>query len=234
MISTLRQNFQSDSANTYYITGAPQCPIPEPNMGIIIGNATFDYLWMQFYNNNNYTYPCALPFNGNAAFNYDQWVNFTATTPSKDAKLFIGVPASPDAANGTPAGATYYITPAQLSQLIGQYGTADRFGGIMMWSAGFSDANVNDGCNYAQEAHAILANGQPCGGGGGSAPPTTSTTTTTPPTGKPTTTTSTTTTTSGGSSPTGAAGAYDQVSTDALSRKLVAVLPVDPANLVRK
>ena len=29
MISTLRSNFASDSANTYYITGAPQCPIPE-------------------------------------------------------------------------------------------------------------------------------------------------------------------------------------------------------------
>jgi len=32
MISTLRSNFASDPANTYYITGAPQCPIPEPNM----------------------------------------------------------------------------------------------------------------------------------------------------------------------------------------------------------
>lgn len=69
MIATLRENFATDPENTYYITGAPQCPIPEPNMGIIIGNATFDYLWIQFYNNNNYTYPCALPFNGNAAFN---------------------------------------------------------------------------------------------------------------------------------------------------------------------
>lgn len=31
MISTLRSNFASDSSKTYYITGAPQCPIPEPN-----------------------------------------------------------------------------------------------------------------------------------------------------------------------------------------------------------
>lgn len=69
MISVLRDNFATDPDNAYYITGAPQCPIPEPNMGIIIGNATFDYLFIQFYNNNNYTYPCALPFNGNAAFN---------------------------------------------------------------------------------------------------------------------------------------------------------------------
>lgn len=70
MISTLRDNFATDPDNTYYITGAPQCPIPEPNMGVIIGNATFDYLWVQWYNNNNYSAdPCALPFNGNAPFN---------------------------------------------------------------------------------------------------------------------------------------------------------------------
>lgn len=55
MISTLRDNFKSDSSNTYYITGAPQCPIPEPNMGVVIDNAQFDYIWPQFYNNNNYT-----------------------------------------------------------------------------------------------------------------------------------------------------------------------------------
>lgn len=70
MIATLRENFLSDPDHTYYITGAPQCPIPEPNMGVIIGNATFDYLWVQWYNNNNYSVdPCALPFNGNAPFN---------------------------------------------------------------------------------------------------------------------------------------------------------------------
>ena len=51
MISTLRSNFKSDSSNTYYITGAPQCPIPEPNMNEIITAAQFDYLWVQFYNN---------------------------------------------------------------------------------------------------------------------------------------------------------------------------------------
>jgi chitinase len=32
LISKLRSNFASDFSNTYYITGAPQCPIPEPNM----------------------------------------------------------------------------------------------------------------------------------------------------------------------------------------------------------
>ena len=38
IISTLRSNFASDPDNTYYITYGPQCPIPEPNIGVVIGN----------------------------------------------------------------------------------------------------------------------------------------------------------------------------------------------------
>ncbi|KAI0409696.1 putative endochitinase CHI2 [Xylaria palmicola] len=190
MISTLRESFKSDSKNQYYITGAPQCPIPEPNMGVLIDKAQFDYLWPQFYNNNNYTYPCALPINGNAPFNYDKWLSYTAGTPSKDAKIFVGVPAAPLGANGSPNGETYYATPDQLASIVGDIKGESRFGGIMMWSAGFSDSNVNDGCNYAQQARAILDNGSPCGGGSGGGsggnPPTNTTTTTTLPSGTPT------------------------------------------------
>ncbi|RWA12446.1 hypothetical protein EKO27_g2639 [Xylaria grammica] len=185
MISTLQDSFKSDSSNTYYITGAPQCPIPEPNMGVLIDNARFDYIWPQFYNNNNYTldsYPCALPINGNAAFNYDEWLSYTAGTPSADAKIFVGVPAAPLGANGSPTGETYYATPDQLASIIEGVKGESRFGGIMMWSAGFSDSNVNDGCNYAQQARSILDSGSPCGGSGGS-PPSSST-----PVGTPTST----------------------------------------------
>ncbi len=198
MISELRSKFATDPSHAYYITGAPQCPIPEPNMGTIIENAVFDYLFVQFYNNNNYTYPCALPFNGNAAFNYDQWVSFTSTTQSSNAKIFIGVPAAPLAANGGPGGATYYITPAQLASLVSEYKSHTRFGGIMMWSAGFSDTNVNDGCNYAQEAHAILSTGAPCGGGPVAPPP--------PPPSTTTTAAATPTTTATGTQPTQPSG----------------------------
>lgn len=192
MIATLRDNFKSDSSNTYYITGAPQCPIPEPNMGVVIDNAQFDYLWPQFYNNNNYTYPCALPINGNAPFNYDQWLSYTAGTPSANAKIFIGVPAAPLGANGSPTGETYYATPEQLASIVGDVKSESRFGGVMMWSAGFSDSNVIDGCNYAQQARSILDTGAPCGGGGGGSPPTSTTTTTSGPTSTPTSTSTTT------------------------------------------
>lgn len=60
MISKLRDLFAEDPDNTYYITGAPQCPIPEPNMGVIIENATFDYLWPQFYSKLSYAFTLTL------------------------------------------------------------------------------------------------------------------------------------------------------------------------------
>lgn len=163
MIAKLRSNFASDSSKTYYITGAPQCPIPEPNMGVIIGNSTFDYLWVQFYNNNEYKPdPCSLGFNNGAPFNYNDWVKYLAGTPSKDAKIFVGVPASTLAANGNAGGAEYYITPQQLSSLVSDTKGNSTFGGVMMWDAGFSDSNVINGCTYAQQAHSILTKGSPC------------------------------------------------------------------------
>jgi chitinase len=162
LIKKLRSNFASDSSNTYYITGAPQCPIPEPNMGTIIKNAQFDKIWVQFYNNNNYTHPCALGINGDAAFNWDDWKSFTAEGASKDAQIYIGVPASELGANGTPTGSVYYATPKQLATIVSSVKDDSRFGGVMMWSAGFSDANVINGCTYAQQVSSILKTGSPC------------------------------------------------------------------------
>lgn len=162
LISTLRTNFAKDTSKTYWITGAPQCPIPEPNMGTIIQNAQFDKLWVQWYNNNNYTYPCALGINGDAAFNWDQWKSFTANSSSKDAQIYVGVPASELGANGTPTGSVYYATPSQLATIVKGVKDDERFGGVMMWSAGFSDANVINGCTYAQQVSSILKTGSPC------------------------------------------------------------------------
>ncbi|KAH6608023.1 glycoside hydrolase family 18 protein [Trichoderma cornu-damae] len=161
LISTLRSNFASDPGNTYYITGAPQCPIPEPNMGEIISSSQFDYLWVQFYNNNP---TCSLGLPGDAPFNFDDWAAFVATTPSKNAKLFIGAPASTLAANGNAGGAIYYATPDQLASVVAGARSSPYFGGIMLWDAGYSDSNVNAGCNFAQEAKSILLTGSPCGG----------------------------------------------------------------------
>lgn len=154
MISTLRSAFATDTSKSYYITGAPQCPIPEPNMGEIITAAQFDYLWVQFYNNPG----CST----NSGTNFDDWKTYISGTPSQNAKIFIGLPAAPDGATGTSSGAEYYLKPTALASLVDKYSSDGSFGGVMMWSAGFSDSNVNNGCTYAQEAHRILTTGSAC------------------------------------------------------------------------
>lgn len=93
--------------------------------------------------------------------------------------------ASPLGANGSPSGSVYYATPAQLATIVNNVKGNSNFGGVMMWAAGFSDANVNDGCTYAQEAKHILLTGSPCSSGPvtASLPPVTSSTTTSKPPG---------------------------------------------------
>ncbi|KHN95484.1 class III chitinase ChiA2 [Metarhizium album ARSEF 1941] len=152
LIAKLRSNFAAGAR--FLITGAPQCPVPEPNMNAIIAGAQFDYLWVQFYNNPG----CSV----DGPINYDAWKANVANTPSARASIFIGVPASPLGATGTAAGARYYLEPGQLAALVARYSGDGAFGGVMMWSAAFSDANVNNGCTYAQQAKRILTTGQAC------------------------------------------------------------------------
>lgn len=55
-------------------------------MGEVISSSQFDYLWIQFYNNNGYELdPCSLGLPGDAPFNYNNWTSFIATTPSNNA-----------------------------------------------------------------------------------------------------------------------------------------------------
>lgn len=161
MISKLRQLFAQDSKNKYAISGAPQCPIPEPNMGDMIQQAKFDELFIQFYNNpgcasNQYT-------QGNKqAFNFDQWYQQVNQGASKGAQLYIGLPASPTAATGTQSGSQYYVSPQQLQGMVGEYKSHPGFAGVMLWEAGESDSNKSGGCSYSQNVRSILDKGTPC------------------------------------------------------------------------
>lgn len=158
MIKQLRSNFAKDSSNKYYITGAPQCFLPETNMGTIIQNSEFDYLWIQFYNNN-----CALAIDNGKNFNYKDWTDILFTTQSRNASLFIGLPASVNASTGSDSGSQYYIAPEQLTTHINSQKSEQNFGGVMLWDAGYSDGNINNGCTYAQNIHHILVTGSACG-----------------------------------------------------------------------
>lgn len=124
-------------------------------MGDAITTSQFDYLFIQFYNN-----PCsawqwfATEAEGWTAFNYDDWVTYTMGTASTNAQLFIGLPASPTAANQT----DMCLMRGNLNALITEFSSHSRFGGVMLWDAYNSDLNIDsDGSTtYAQSVHASL------------------------------------------------------------------------------
>ena len=50
MIKTLRSLYALESGKDYYISGAPQCIVPDSHLGDAISSSWFDFLFVQFYN----------------------------------------------------------------------------------------------------------------------------------------------------------------------------------------
>lgn len=161
MINKLRDLFTTDSANTYYISGAPQCPNPEPNMGDMITDSKFDMLFIQFYNND----PCSANSYADGDkqdFNFDSWYDFTNQGASKGAKLFVGVPAGPLGATGDDSGKKYYVPPSGMADLVNEYKSHPGFSGVMSWDAQNSDTVTDGGCSFLGNMRKILDTGAPC------------------------------------------------------------------------
>ncbi|KAK1141946.1 Chitinase 2 [Aspergillus melleus] len=160
MIDRFREHFGLNPDRTFYISGAPQCSIPDQQLGLAIAASVFDFVWVQFYN----TAGCSARdfFNvagsGNGGFNYDAWVNVIENGGNRAAKLYIGLPASESAANPG-----YYLTPEEVDVLVAQYmgRYPDTFGGIMLWEATASERNQINGAAYAEHMKNILVQRDP-------------------------------------------------------------------------
>ncbi|KAM3545463.1 hypothetical protein ARSEF1564_001625 [Beauveria bassiana] len=130
-----------------FITGAPQCPTADEwfSMKDMIQKAQFDALFIQFYNNPG----CDLK---NANFNYKTWEGIIAASDkSKHAKLFVGVPASDDAAGSG------YVAPKDLEKVICPIAKSPSFGGISIWDMYRGLNNVVDGKSFNQHVQDILS-----------------------------------------------------------------------------
>jgi len=208
-IAQLRTHFVNAPKN-YYISSAPQCPYPDeflgPGAGTALQSAWFDYVWVQFYNNN-----CGLNFYSKGAFNFNTWGNWATTiSVNKNVKVFIGAPAASGAAGEgyVPLATLETITATVLAS---QY--ASVFGGIMLWDTSDSDLNNDFGGSVGNYLHAItIASANSVSSTTGTATTTSSTTgakTSTTGVKTSTTTTSSTTgskTTTGAKSTTGTTG----------------------------
>ncbi|EJF66447.1 class III chitinase [Dichomitus squalens LYAD-421 SS1] len=147
-INRLRSYFSSASKK-YYITGAPQCVYPDANLGAVINSASFDAIYVQFYNN-----PCGLQvFNSSSGFNFGIWDIWAKTvSPNPDVKVFVGAPAS-----STAAGSGYQDPATLASDLTLTRHRFPSFGGVMMWDA--SQAYVNNRYDLAAKNALVAAGG---------------------------------------------------------------------------
>jgi chitinase len=135
LVNRLRELMARDNpSKTYIISGAPQCSLPEPNMGDLITGAKFDLLWIQFYN----TPSCSAreyftPVPG-GHFNFDQWVTFVNSGKSAGAKLYAGLLADPTDSSAWPG---HFLQPKEAKELISdlQETYSEVFGGVMLWEA---------------------------------------------------------------------------------------------------
>ncbi|KAL5093222.1 hypothetical protein Trisim1_011027 [Trichoderma cf. simile WF8] len=165
-VQEMNQLFETDHSKKYYMTGAPQCIVPDANMGDMMFNGKFDLLYIQFYNTPQCSARGAIsgynPKDGSLQyFSYDAFQEFITVSfsQSKGAKLYIGLPASPNAADNDE---NYFLTPDEAAKLINEYRYHPGFGGIMLWDAGSSDQAVTNGCTYSQEIQSILKTGRVC------------------------------------------------------------------------
>ncbi|KAJ5741317.1 hypothetical protein N7533_010726 [Penicillium manginii] len=180
MIKRLRSHYADFPDETFYISGAPQCQLPDLQLSDAIANSDFDFIWVQWYN----TGSCSATnfLEGNGDFNFVEWAAKIQASANPDAKLFIGLPASEKAAVDG-----FYMSPEEVYPLVDFYMNLypDTFGGIMLWEATASDNNTIDGHNYAQHMKHILRECDP------SPPPLPTSTIFVTPTPKPTVTSST-------------------------------------------
>ncbi|KAF5464399.1 hypothetical protein F2P56_014476 [Juglans regia] len=106
-----------------YLTAAPQCPFPDAWLKGALDTGLFDYVWVQFYNNQ----PCQYSGNADNLKSYwNQWNSIQA------GQIFLGLPAAPEAAGSG------YIPPDLLNtDVLPSIKSSSKYGGVMLWSRNY-------------------------------------------------------------------------------------------------
>lgn len=137
--------FPTDTTKSYYISGAPQCTIPDSHLSDVLASAWFDFFFIQFYN----TAACSARAGiqkskgiGTNDISYKTWTTQKSLNPN--VKMSIGLPASQDAA----IAASYYLTPAEAQTLVKRFYANTKYGGIMLWEATAAQNNTPCAVDY--------------------------------------------------------------------------------------
>lgn len=146
--SALREQFDNDDSKTFYLSAAPQCPIP--NESIPLGALRqADFVWVQFYNNPS----CNLD-SPSFEQSFQNWSRLLAegTQGGREPRLFIGTAGFEGAGSGYVDGPGLFHKIRNVPDL-----HVDNFGGVMLWDGSEAVLNVDQGSvDYLQYAKAGL------------------------------------------------------------------------------
>ncbi|KAK5834178.1 hypothetical protein PVK06_018052 [Gossypium arboreum] len=130
-------SWYSQHGKKVYLTAAPQCPFPDAWVGGALKTGLFDNVWLQFYNNLQCQYS-----DGDISNLENAWKQWTTNVPAT--KIFLGLPASPEA-----AGSDFIPVSDIVSQVLPAIRGSAKYGGVMLWSkyhddqTGYSSAIKN-------------------------------------------------------------------------------------------
>ena len=110
-----------------FLTAAAQCPFPDQWVGGALKTGLYDYVRVQFYNNPPCQYtPGEL---SNLQNSWKQWTSSVHAT-----KIFLGLPAAPDA-----AGSGFIPVNDLTSKVLPAINGSAKYGGVMLWSKYYDD-----------------------------------------------------------------------------------------------
>ncbi|XP_071735424.1 acidic endochitinase SE2-like [Rutidosis leptorrhynchoides] len=115
------------SQKKVYLSAAPQCPFTDNQLITSIREGLYDYVWVQFYNNEQ----CEYTTNGDALLaSWNEWTQVNTN------QIFLGLPAA------TGAAGSGYIPPDVLtSQILPSIKTSSKYGGVMVWDRFYDQGN---------------------------------------------------------------------------------------------
>jgi chitinase len=145
--TALRELFTTDESKTYYLSAAPQCPIPDESIPIGALQQA-DFVWVQFYNNPS----CNIDSPGFQQ-SFKAWSDLLASgTQVRGPRLYIGAAGFEGAGSGYVKGSGL---GTKVSSARGLY--VENFGGVMLWDGSEAALNVDSyGVDYLEYAKAAL------------------------------------------------------------------------------
>ncbi|KAK3073205.1 hypothetical protein LTR53_005404 [Teratosphaeriaceae sp. CCFEE 6253] len=158
LATALRTHMAKDPGKRYYISAAPQCPIPDASLPLRLLRSA-DFVWVQFYNNP----ACNLDSEGFAAA-FEAWVALLrggSGSGSGDGKgrrkkprVYIGAGSFEGAGSGYVPGVELPGRVAQVKEGVG----GGRLGGMMLWDGLAGVGNVDEsGMGYLHYAKGAVA-----------------------------------------------------------------------------